>query len=208
MRTVRKLICCSVACAALSTLPKAAYSQISESQTSEAQTSESQTSKARRSDDFSAIPKVEAPLPPVEIVPEAKSPVGRQKAIWASFAGGAAAAAAGATFFLSAKSRQDDMENLVRFTDFNGVPLTYEGTARSRYRKLAREGRALNGVAIASFSIAGALAVTGVVLLLTKPRATKAEEYSERKPRRPRGSVAISPSIGPDGPGVTALWKF
>lgn len=146
----------------------------------------------------SAIPDVPPPPPPV-VKTEPPSPLVR--GTWAAFAGTAAFTSAGAALFLSAESRRDDLENLVTFSDFQGVPLAYSGNVRNRYQKLEKEGKTLQTLAWVSFAAAGSLAVTGAVLFYLERRSKKSK-------RRTASTPTVTPILGPRGTGLAASWRF
>jgi hypothetical protein len=139
-----------------------------------------------------ATPAAPAAGPPIPLEP----PVTWQRtAAWTSVGVTAALASAGLALGLSARSREEDVTNLVEFRDLAGEPARFTGATEERYRDLVREGQRLVKASIFAFSAAGASAVAAVVFFLLDARV-------ERAP------VALVPTIGEGQAGLAAGWSF
>jgi hypothetical protein len=145
-------------------------------------------------------------VPPEDLAPAAPPPEPRpslagssttwqQTAAWTSVGVSVALLTTGAVLGLSARSRQEDVENLIDFRDVEGRPAEFDGAARERYEDLLDEGDRLERWSIISLSAAGVAAAAAVVFFVIDdgpaPRA-----------------VEVTPAVTPEGAGVSAGWRF
>lgn len=116
---------------------------------------------------------------------------------WTSVGVSAAFLTAGAVLGLSAKSRQEDLENLISFRNSADQPTSFDQTVSGRYKALSDEGDTLNTMSLVAFGLAGASAATAIVFFLL-----------DDSPEESEGLSHISPTIGNDSYGVSAGWSF
>lgn len=128
-----------------------------------------------------------------------EDPSWKRTAGWIAVGATVAFATTGAVMGLSAKSREEDIENLIDFRDMNGQPRAYDGNTRETYDELIDEGERFDTLARISFGLAGASAVAATVFFVLD--ATGGDEAEGTASR-------LVPMVGPDGVGVAAGWEF
>ncbi len=121
----------------------------------------------------------------------------QKTAAWTSIGVSAAFLTAGAVLGLSAQSREEDLNTLIRFRNSTDRPTSYDQTVSDRYKSLADEGETLNTMSIVAFGVAGASAATAIVFFLL-----------DDSPDESAGHTRISPTIGKSSYGVNAGWDF
>lgn len=122
----------------------------------------------------------------------------QQTAAWSSVGLTVAFLSASAVLGLSASSREEDLNNLLRYTDSAGRPARFDSTVRSRYEDLQDEGDEFNSLSMVALGLAGASAAAAVVFFLLDDSV---DEDSE-------GSLSLAPTIGGDSFGVHAGYRF
>ncbi len=121
----------------------------------------------------------------------------QKTAAWTSIGVSAAFLTAGAVLGLSAQSREEDLNTLIRFRNSADQPTSYDQTVSDRYKSLADEGDTLNTMSMVAFGVAGASAATAIVFFLL-----------DDSPDESAGHTLISPTIGKGSYGVNAGWEF
>ena len=133
-------------------------------------------------------------------------PTWQQSAGWVSVGATAALLTAGTMLALSAESRQEDLEYLVRYRDLNDDrPARYEGPAQDRYEELVREGNQLELSARLVLGAAGLAAASAAVFFYLDSSA-RADALTEGAPRAARRHVA--PALVSGSPGIIAEWEL
>ncbi len=117
---------------------------------------------------------------------------------WTSVGVSAAFLTAGAVLGLSAKSREEDLDNLLTFRDGADRPTSFNDTVSKRYNDLEDEGKTLNTMSMVAFGLAGASAATAIVFFLLDDSPSESSE----------GMSHLTPTIGEDSVGVRAGWTF
>jgi hypothetical protein len=121
----------------------------------------------------------------------------QKTAAWTSVGVSLALVTAGAVLGLSARSREEDVENLIDFRNAEGDPAVFTGATRERYQDLISEGQDLERLSIIAFSAAGAAAVAATIFFLLDDGAADGP-----------APVAVRPLLGPDSAGLGAAWSF
>lgn len=119
-------------------------------------------------------------------------------AAWTSVGLSVAFLSAGAVLGLSARSREEDMNNLLSYTDPSGRPASFGATVRSRYEDLEDEGDKLNSLSIVAFGLAG-VSATAAVLFFILDDSPSAEE---------QGLSSLAPMVSDDAFGINAGFRF
>ncbi len=117
---------------------------------------------------------------------------------WTSVGVSAAFLTAGAVLGLSAKSREEDLDNLLTFRDGADRPTSFNDTVSKRYNDLEDEGKTLNTMSMVAFGLAGASAATAIAFFLLDDSPSESSE----------GMSHLTPTIGEDSVGVRAGWTF
>lgn len=104
---------------------------------------------------------------------------------------------AGAVLAMSASSREEDIDNLIRFRYPSGEPAQYTGTTRDRYEELVDEGEELATYARIAFGAAGVAAAAATVFFIMDVKTSPDE-----------ARTAIAPMASPDSLGVSASLRF
>ena len=120
---------------------------------------------------------------------------------WITVAVGAAAATVGAVLLTMADSSEQDIRDLIAYRDpTTHRPSTFEDATRDRYNELVDEGERFDTLAIVSFGVAGAAVIGATVffvLAATEDEGAPAEH-----------ALRITPTISPDGAGLSAAFRF
>lgn len=118
-------------------------------------------------------------------------------AAWGSVAVSVALLSAGTVLGLSAKSREEDIDNLISYRDPNGEAAAFEGNVSQRHQELIDEGNKLNKMALVTFGLAGAGVVTAAVFFFLDPGSDAPED-----------ALTILPNVSGDSFGVKTGWSF
>ena len=123
---------------------------------------------------------------------------GKRTAAWISVATSLAAGTVGAVLLMSANSTEKDIQDLYTPSTAGSRPPTFDGAAKTRYDELVADGDRFNTLAIVSFGVAGAAAVTAIVLFATDHGGESRDEHALR----------ITPTVTPEGGGFAATFHF
>ena len=137
-------------------------------------------------------------LPP-KVAPATKS---HTTGAWIATGTGIAFATVGAVLALSAKSTQDDLDDLLATRTPAGQPPVFDGTTRIRYNDLITTGERYQTLSWISFGVAGAAGIAATYLFLTSDGGTQ-----ERAPAKV-GKALITPTIGRNFASVSATLRF
>jgi hypothetical protein len=126
-------------------------------------------------------------------------PSWQRTAAWTSTGLALAFATAGAVLGLSAKSREEDVDNLLNYRDPNGEPVEFDESTQRRYEDLIDEGERLDKLSMVAFGVAGAATASAVIFFILDPdsRVNPEEEVSH-----------LVPTVTPEQIGVSAKWSF
>jgi hypothetical protein len=140
--------------------------------------------------------RVPAVTAPPQFQDDDGGPSWQRTAGWASVGAVVTFATIGAVLGLSAKSREEDIQNLFVTA---GEPETYEGAVAERYDDLVDEGEKLEVWSYAAFGAAGVAAAASVVFFLLDDTPASSE-----------GNVVklITPTVQTRQVGLTAGWTF
>lgn len=116
---------------------------------------------------------------------------------WTSVGLTVAFLSATAVLSLSANSREEDLDNLLRYTDAEGRPSEFDGTIAERYDSLREEGDELNRMSLIALGLAGVTATSAVVFFLLDDTPDEEEGFS-----------GLAPSVSGDAYSVSASWNF
>lgn len=162
---------------------------------------------ARQSGDgegSAAATDTESP-PAAPLGPEAPSFVDEgttweRTAAWIAVGATIGLATTGAILGLSARSRQEDIENLIDYRDPEGRPETYNGATAKRYRDLDRQGKRLNTLSIAAFAATGVAAGAAALFFVLDAR-----DHHEHAPVAggPAPAAHLAPTLTPSSVGLT-----
>jgi tetratricopeptide (TPR) repeat protein len=146
------------------------------------------------------VPSAAVTPPPPPPKSTAEKPSKLRLAAWGMLAATIAFGTGGAVMGLAAESRSDEVERRLRSIESTTQrPPVFTPTLRDQLVTLEREGRSYQSAAIALWSLAGASAITTIVLFVT----------DHRMRQHPQGKhVLIAPSLGTRHAGVTAVWEF
>ena len=139
------------------------------------------------------------PVPPPKVAPATKS---HTTGAWIATGTGIAFATVGAVLALSAKSTQDDLDDLLATRTPAGQPPVFDGTTRTRYNDLITTGERYQTLSWISFGVAGAAGIAATYLFLTSDGSTQ-----ERSPATV-GKALITPTIGRNFASVSATLRF
>ncbi|HTM23304.1 MAG TPA: hypothetical protein VL172_22435 [Kofleriaceae bacterium] len=123
-------------------------------------------------------------------------------AAWISVGGTVAFATAGAVLGLSAKSRQEDIENLIQYRDNQGRPASFDPLIQARYDDLVDEGKKLDRLSKISFAVAGGAAAAAVLFFVLDHTSSKHAEGSASR------RIHLAPAVAGDGAGLTLGWEL
>lgn len=136
-------------------------------------------------------------LPP-KVAPATKS---HTTGAWIATGTSIAFATVGAVLALSAKSTQDDLDDLLATRTPSGQPPVFDGVTRTRYNDLITTGERYQTLSWISFGVAGAAGIAATYLFLTSDGGTQ-----ERAPSV--GKALITPTIGRNFASVSATLRF
>jgi tetratricopeptide (TPR) repeat protein len=140
------------------------------------------------------------PPPPKPAAQGVEKPSKLKQAAWAMLGATIAFGTGGAVMGLAAEARSDEVERRLRALDSTTQrPPVLTPTLRDQLATLEREGRSYQAAAIALWSVAGASAITTIVLFVT--------DHRMRQQSRDK-HMLVAPSLGPRHAGVTAVWEF
>jgi hypothetical protein len=125
-----------------------------------------------------------------------EKPSGKRTVAWISLATGLAAGTIGGVLLLSASSTEKDIEDLYATTGSTRPP-AFDQAAQTRYNELVADGNRFNTLAEVSFGVAGAAAVTAIILFAT--------DHGGEKPEH---ALLITPTVTPGGGGFAATFRF
>jgi len=131
-------------------------------------------------------------------------PTWKWTAAWISVGGTIAFATAGAVLGLSAKSRQEDIENLIQYRGQDGRPAQYDGEIPQRYKDLIDEGQKLDKLSKISFAVAGGAAAAAVLFFVLDATSSKHPDESSAARHRLR----LTPTVANDGVGLSLGWEL
>jgi outer membrane biosynthesis protein TonB len=135
---------------------------------------------------------------PAPAPPEA-GPSWKRSAGWISIGVAAAAGTVGAVMALSARSTEQDLDDLMAVRE-DGRPITFDAETASRYDELVDEGKRFNTLTIVSFGVAGAAAAAAATFFVLD--ATDTGETAGAS------ALRLAPAVTPDGASVSASWRF
>ncbi len=139
--------------------------------------------------------------PPLAVTPAATS---HTTSAWIATGTSIAFATVGAVFALSAKSTQDDLNDLLATRTPSGQPAAFDGTTRTRYEDLVSTGERYQTLSWVSFGVAGAAGIAATYLFLTSDSGQQ-----ERSPGSPAvGKTLLTPTIGRNFASVSATLRF
>ncbi len=124
-------------------------------------------------------------------------------AAWISVGGTIAFATAGAVLGLSAKSRQEDIENLIQFRDSEGRPAEYSEQIQGRYEDLVDEGKKLDRLSKISFAVAGGFAAGAILFFVLDRTSAKPGESGATSSR-----LKVMPTVSSEGAGLALGWEL
>lgn len=128
------------------------------------------------------------PAPDVEPAPR----LGRHEGPWLLVGGSIAFVTMGAVLAYSADAAERDVEDL--YVGLNGTPPPFNDTTRKRYDDAIAEGRRYQTLSIASFGVAGAMAIGAAVwFALDKDGGEK---------------LTVTPAVAPGTAGVSTTIRF
>lgn len=132
-------------------------------------------------------------------------PTWQESAGWVSVGTAAALLTAGTMLALSAESRQEDIDYLVRYRDLESEqPARFEGPVQDRYEELVREGEQLELASRLVLGAAGLAAASAAVFFyLDSSARAEALAGDQRAARR-----HVAPALVSGSPGFIAGWEF
>ncbi len=119
------------------------------------------------------------------------------KAAWISVATTLALATSSGVLSMAAKSREDDIANLIAFRDAQGQALAFDSTTQKRYQDLVDEGDKLSTWSTITLAAAGVTAATAVTLFVLDKRKS-----TERK------QAILVPQLASGHIGLSTVWGF
>lgn len=140
----------------------------------------------------SALPPRAADAAAGPLDPSGPVPSGRYRGPWLLVGGSLALVTVGAVFAYSADAAERDVDDL--YVGLNGNPPPFNDTTRRLYDDAIAEGRRYQTLSIASFSLAGAMAV-GAALWYALDRGE-------------RSAPVVTPTIAPGAAGVSTTLRF
>jgi hypothetical protein len=122
---------------------------------------------------------------------------------WISVGIAVAAGTTAAVLGLSASSREEDIDNLIRFRNAGGQPAEYSGQTARRYEELIDEGERYEKYSLIALGVTGAAAAAATLLFILEAG----------EPDAPAGSTSaarfrLTPVVSADGAGLAAGWEF
>lgn len=120
----------------------------------------------------------------------ASAQLGRHRGPWLLVGGSIALVTLGAVLAYSANAAERDVEDL--YVGLGGTPPPFNATTRRLYDDAIAEGRRYQTLSIASFGLAGALAVGAAVWFALAP--------SEK--------IIVAPAVAPGAAGASASIRF
>jgi hypothetical protein len=120
----------------------------------------------------------------------AAAQLGRHRGPWLLVGGSIALVTLGSVLAYSANAAERDLEDL--YVGLNGTPPPFNATTRRLYDDAIAEGRRYQTLSIASFGLAGALAVGAAVWFALAP--------SEK--------ITVAPAVAPGAAGASAAIRF
>lgn len=173
-------------------------------------------------DSDAAAPEQGPPPGPLQGPPSFadQEPSWQRSAAWISVGATAALVTAGAMLAMSAESREEDLDYLIRYRDLGtDTPARYAGQIQERYDTLIDEGERLARYSRLTFAAAGVAAAAAAVFFIIDPSSGSSSGPSSgpssessagagqgRAPATARRHVA--PGLVPGGLGVVAGWEF
>ena len=124
----------------------------------------------------------------------------QRTAAWISVGCTIGLATTGAILGLSARSRQEDIENLIDYRDPQGRPETYTGATAKRYRDLAHQGDRLSTLSVVAFAATGVAAGAAVLFFVLDARA---HHEAPAAVTGPAAAAHLAPTLTPSSVGLT-----
>jgi tetratricopeptide (TPR) repeat protein len=123
----------------------------------------------------------------------------QRTAAWTSVGVTIAFATTATVLALSARSREEDIDNLIKFRDTDGDPARFSGATAERYDDLIDEGERLKGLSIVAFAATGVAAGAAALFFVLDAQREQPGEAEQ---------AVVTPTVSPDGVGVSAGWRF